>query len=66
MAPNYRKAIDPGASDGEDMVRMTDGDMSQCDVNEPYYRRATFRPPIEELKWCYGCAPLTFNRPRAA
>jgi hypothetical protein len=46
----YRKAIDPGASDGEDMVRVTDGDMSWNDVNEPYYRRAAFCSPSEELE----------------
>ncbi|WP_175873662.1 hypothetical protein [Burkholderia sp. BCC0397] len=61
----YCKAIDPGASDGEDMVRVTDGDMLWGDVNEPYYRRAAFRSPIEELEWRYGCASLTFNRPPA-
>ncbi|MCA8064384.1 hypothetical protein [Burkholderia sp. AU38729] len=63
---DYRKAVDPRASDGEDMVRVTDGDMSWGDVDEPYYRRAAFHPPIDELEWRYSCAPLTFNRPPAA
>lgn len=32
------------------MVRVTDGDMSRGDVDEPYYGRAAFRPPIDELE----------------
>ncbi|WP_431229042.1 hypothetical protein [Burkholderia contaminans] len=62
----YLKAIGAGASDGEYMVRVTDRDRPWGDVNDPYYRRAAFRPPIEELEWRYGCAPLTFNRPPGA
>lgn len=39
------------------MVRVTDGDMIWEDVDEAYYRLAAYRPPIEDLDWCAGCAP---------
>lgn len=35
-----------------DMVRVTDGDLTFDDVDEPGYNRSMIKPPLEDLPWC--------------
>lgn len=63
--PTYTGMCRIAGKEGEpNRVRVTDGDMIWEDVDEPHYRLAVIRPPIEELTWCAGCEPTSHNHPK--